>query len=222
MATYTDALVGAWFQAPAVTYNVEIQESVDNPGKYRLVNPYGEAYPYNEPGDWDADNTYYLTIDATNPDAVNIVSDYLGVDWGYGMMWVMSAADYFLLTGQATQDQLLAAGYYGKLVDGVITFAAQTILIGDDGDQFGAGTFQVILPSASTDTPAEEGTVTASVSKASKLTANSIEYRMIKGRVANLNIEPEVRTVNCVVSEVPVASHQSNKRTAELKAFELR
>ena len=222
MATYTDALVGAWFQAPAVTYNVEIQESVDNPGKYRLVNPYGEAYPYNEPGDWDADNTYYLTIDATNPDAVNIVSDYLGVDWGYGMMWVMSAADYFLLKGEATQDQLLAAGYYGKLVDGVITFAAQTILIGDDGDQLGAGTFQVILPSASTDTPAEEGTVTASVSKASKLTANSIEYRMIKGRVANLNIEPEVRTVNCVVSEVPVASHQSNKRTAELKAFELR
>ena len=219
---FTDGLVGTWFGAPEVSYEVEIEESVDNPGKYRLVNPYGEAYPYNEPGDWDAANTYYLTIDATNPDAVNIVSDNLGLDWGYGMMWTMSAADYFILTGQATAEQLLSLGYYGKLADGVITFGPKTILIGDDGDELGAGYFTVVLPTAGTETPSEGATETATVSKSSKVSTLSYERCLSIGRVANLNIQPEVRTVNCVVSEVPVASHQPNKRTAELKAFELR
>lgn len=225
MCSYTDDIVSTLFGAPTVTYQVEIQESVDNPGKYRLVNPYGEIYPYNEPGDWDADNTYYLTIDATDPDYVNLVQSDLGIDWGYGPMTALSFADYFIDAGEATKDQMKAAGYYGKLVDGVITFNVKTLGLAMGSDLYYAnqlGEFKVVLPSASTDTPAEEGTVTASVSKTSKLTADSIEYRMIKGRVANLNIEPELRTVNCVVSEVPVASRQSNKRTAELKSFELR
>lgn len=222
MATFTDALVGTWFGAPEVSYEVEIEESVDNPGKYRLVNPYGEAYPYNEPGDWDAANTYYLTIDATNPDAVNIVSDNLGLDWGYGMMWTMSAADYFILTGQATAEQLLSLGYYGKLADGVITFGPKTILIGDDGDALGAGYFTVVLPTAGTETPSEGATETATVSKSSKVSTLSYERCLSKGRVANLNIEPEVRTVECGISALPAVTRQSIDRTSAINTFELR
>ena len=222
MATFTDALVGTWFGNPEVSYEVEIEESVDNPGKYRLVNPYGEAYPYNEPGDWDAANTYYLTIDATNPDAVNIVADNLGLDWGYGMMWTMSAADYFILTGQATEEQLLAAGYYGKLADGVITFGPKTIFIGDDGDELGAGYFTVVLPTAGTETPSEGATETATVSKSSKVSTLSYERCLSKGRVAKLDIQPEVRTVECGISVLPAANRQSVDHNSAIKAFELR
>ncbi len=49
------------------TYMVEVEESMTQPGLYRLVNPYGAAFPYNEPGDYDADNNYYLTINAVDP-----------------------------------------------------------------------------------------------------------------------------------------------------------
>ena len=222
MATFTDALVGAWFGEPEVSYKVEIEESVDNPGKYRLVNPYGEAYPYNEPGDWDAANTYYLTIDATNPDAVNIVSDNLGLDWGYGMMWTMSTADYYILTGQATAEQLLSLGYYGKLADGVITFGPKTILIGDDGNSLGAGHFTVVLPTAGTETPSEGATETATVSKSSKVSTLSYERCLSKGRVANLNIQPEVRTVRCGISVLPAANRQSIDRNSAINTFDLR
>jgi hypothetical protein len=217
MCSYTDDIVCTTFGLSTVTYEVEIQESVDNPGKYRLVNPYGEIYPYNEPGDWDADNTYYLTIDATDPDYVNLVQSDLGIDWGYGPITAMSLADYYIATGQATHEEMKAAGYYGKLVDGVITFNVKTLGIAMGGKLYSAnqlGGFKVVLPDASTDTPAEEGSVTASVSKASKVTANSIEYRMIKGRVANLNIEPEVRTVECGISVLPSANRQSIDRTS--------
>jgi hypothetical protein len=225
MCSYTDDIVCTTFGLSTVTYEVEIQESVDNPGKYRLVNPYGEIYPYNEPGDWDADNTYYLTIDATDPDYVNLVQSDLGIDWGYGPMTALSFADYLIDAGEATKEQMKAAGYYGKLVDGVITFNVNTLGLAMGGKLYYAnmlGEFKVVLPGASTDTPVEECTETTAVKKSANLTATPFACYMSKGRIANLDIQPEVRTVNCVVSELPVASHQSNKRTAELKAFELR
>ena len=219
---FTDGLVGAWFEAPEPTYEVEVEESVDNPGKYRLVNPYGEAYPYNEPGDWDAENTYYLTIDATNPEAVNIPQADLGINWGYGWMWTMSAADYFLQTNQATEEQLLAAGYYGKLVDGVITFNPATILVVDDDMKPYQGYIKLVLPSAGSDEPSDEGTETTSVSKSAKVTTNSFELHMSKGRVANLDIQPEVRTVRCGISVLPAANSQSIDRNSAINTFDLR
>ena len=203
-ALYSDDLVGSLFKAPVVEYEVEIEESVENPGKYRLVNPYGAAFPYNEPGDYDADNDYYLVIDATDPNYVNVLPGDLGVDWGYGMMYVMTYADYFIATGQATQEMLKEYGYYGKLVDGVITFAAKTILVGDDEGMYVGtpnGGFKVVLPSASTETP-EEATPAVSSISSTKSSSEVFERYMPKGRFAGLEIDNEVRTVNCEVSVI--------------------
>ena len=226
MATYTDDIVSTLFGAPTVTYQVEIQESVDNPGKYRLVNPYGEIYPYNEPGDWDADNTYYLTIDATDPDYVNLVESDLGIDWGYGPMTALSFADYFIATGWATKEELKADGYYGKLVDGVITFNVKTLGLAMGSDLYYAnqlGEFKVVLPSASTDTPAEEGTETTAVKKSANLTATPFACYMSKGRVANADILPEVRTVECEISMILAPPSLSVfQRASAICAFEPR
>lgn len=165
MAQYTDDIVGPLFSAPTVTYEVEVQESVENPGKYRLVNPYGEAFPYNEPGDWDASQDYYMVIDATDPAAVTIPMQSLGVDWGYGMMGVWCMVENYLAQG-APADYV--EPYYGTLKDGVITFPVKALIAIDDDGAYVAnnnGEFKVVLPGAASeeggaeDTPAETASV---------------------------------------------------------------
>ena len=225
MATYTDGFVSTLFEMESVSYQVEIEESVDNPGKYRLVNPYGEAFPYNEPGDWDAENTYYLTIDATDPEYVNLVQSDLGVNWGYGPMKALSLADYFISAGEATMDEMKQAGFYGKLVDGVITFNVKTLGLVMGADLYYANTlgeFKVVLPGASTDTPAEEGTETTAVKKSANLTATPFACYMSNGRIANLDIQPEVRTVECGISVLPAVTRQSIDRNSPIMEIELR
>ena len=226
-ATYTDDIVGSLFGADPVTYEVEIEESVDNPGKYRLVNPYGEVYPYNEPGDWDAENDYYLVIDATDPDYVNVVAGDLGVDWAYGMMWVMSGADYIVASGQATVEQVAAAGYYGKLVDGVITFATKTIFVGDDDGMYYAnpnGAFKVVLPSAAAGGSTEGGSAAASVSKASvKSNATDLRLPMSKGHRAGVKFESETRTVEVTATvSARLPEKTSIDRNAAIATFDNR
>lgn len=166
MAQYTDDIVGPMFRAPTVTYEVEVQESVENPGKYRLVNPYGEVYPNNEPGDWDDSQDYYLTIHAENPEQVYIDLQPLGVDWGMGMMYAYSYAAYYMDNGYAPE-QVAANGLFGVLKDGVITFPTKTLLFympDYSNNLYNANTsgeFKVVLPGAASeeggaeDTPAE-------------------------------------------------------------------
>ena len=153
MATYTDDFIASLFNGvEPVSYNVEIQENADNPGLYRLVNPYGAAFPYNEDGDWDASNDYYLEINAQDPQGVYIETQELGFDWGYGMFSASSYAYQYLANYDL--ETIKEAGYCGTLVDGVITFPTKTLLItatGLDGFYYANqnGAFKVELPSAS-------------------------------------------------------------------------
>lgn len=120
---YTDYYVGTFFKVSNVTYPVQILEHPTMKGLYRLVNPYGEAFPYNEPGDWDASKDYYLYINATNPNAVffsdrdgNPAHFFSGMDWGYGQFIMTTMATYYLKKGDAAS----AAEHYGTLKDGKI------------------------------------------------------------------------------------------------------
>lgn len=210
MAQYTDDILTALFNLPNTTYEVEIQESVDNPGKYRLVNPYGEAFPYNEPGDWDDSQDYYMVIDARNPNAVIIPEQALGLDWGYGMLSIWSLADNYL--GQGAPESYIAP-YVGTLVEGVITFPQKSLLMSlagyNNGTYYYANTnsaFKVVLPGYGEETP-EEGTETASVSKSSVMNVESaFDCSMSVGHIVGADIQPETRTVEAtaVLSATPV------------------
>ena len=109
MARYTDDVLCTLFEGfDMVTYDVEVQESISMPGFFRMKNPYGLNHPNNTssdvlPGD------YYIEINATNPQAVTIALQAMGVDWGYGecMMGSVPGADY-----------------WGKFENSVITFSA--------------------------------------------------------------------------------------------------
>ena len=164
MATYREDFVAGLFELENVVYEVEIQENTETPGLYRLVNPYGAAFPYNEDGDYDASKNYYVVIDAQDPAAVTIQNTNVGMNWGYGEFSVWSLADYNLTQG-ATKEQVAEAGMFGTLENGVITFPVKTLLVSMAEYQNGAimyantnGKFAVALPGVELpEEPTEEG-----------------------------------------------------------------
>ncbi|MDE7396750.1 MAG: hypothetical protein K2M98_03375, partial [Muribaculum sp.] len=125
---YTDDLiVGLLSGNPSIEYDVPIQQHMSTSGLYRLVNPYGEYFPYNEPGDYD-DGDHYLVIHAEYPSAVWGEPCYTGCDWGYGEFYVMSNAWRYLDAGNSLS-AVANAGFCGTLVNGVITFPEKQWLI---------------------------------------------------------------------------------------------
>ncbi|MBO5054135.1 MAG: hypothetical protein J6C44_07915 [Muribaculaceae bacterium] len=100
----TDDMVTAWYQYPALTFDVEIEQSVENPNYYRVIAPYGlkfkEAFEAAnkvtlKDGQWDADNKAVWVFDVTDPKAVYFPKTMLGIDWGEGEMYlgIPSTAD---------------------------------------------------------------------------------------------------------------------------------
>lgn len=152
MATYREDLMTTIANVENLVYEVEIQVNTETPGLYRLVNPYGAAYPYNEEGDYDASKNYYMEIDASNPEQVTVGLSYTGLDWGKGELAIWSLAGYYMANGK-TAEEVAAAGYFGKLENGVITFPVKSLLISMPDIQDGAlmyantnGKFAVALP----------------------------------------------------------------------------
>lgn len=151
MAQYTDDYLASLFNGvEPVTYEVEVLANSGKPGIYRLVNPYGEAYPYNEPGDWDDSQDYYLDINAEDPEGVFIDFQESGLLWTPDPLIFGSMAADYLAAGNSLED-IKAAGLCGTLKDGVITFPPKTLLqiIGSDGYYGNVnGAFKVVLPGA--------------------------------------------------------------------------
>ncbi len=151
-AIYADDYVTTWFDVDNEEYKVEIQENLLQPGLFRLVNPYGAAYPYNEPGDWDDSQDWYLEINAVDPTAVFINLQEVGMDWGYGMFSFGSIAALRMSQGK-TLEEVKEDGLTGTFENGVITFPAGQLLAKmagyNDGGMYpanGNGAFVVVMP----------------------------------------------------------------------------
>ena len=130
MATYTEDCVTTFFNVENVSYQVEVRENTNQPGLYRIINPYGAAYPYNAEGDYDTSKEYFIEIDATDPDGVYIPNLYgTGMNWGYGEFSITSMAYYYMAAQGATFEEVKDGGYCGILADNVITFPAEGLLI---------------------------------------------------------------------------------------------
>ncbi len=149
MATYTDGIVAGLFDVAAPTYEVEIFENEATPGIYRMKYPYGEIYPYNEEGDWDDSKSYDITINAEDPTSVYIEEQPLGIDYGYGMMYVISNAARYLASGYSIEVIKANDIEFGTLEGGVITFPVKGLLVFmDDGGYYANtnGEFKLVLP----------------------------------------------------------------------------
>ena len=122
---YTDDVILPMFykNGTPLTYEVEILEYTENPGLYRIMNPYAKSV--HPAGDDDyAPEGMYIEVNATDAEGVYIQQQSLGMDWGYGEMSLVSyGATYF---SNYPFETVKGAGYLGKVVDGVITFPTFT------------------------------------------------------------------------------------------------
>ena len=193
-ASYREDLVTSTWSVDNLVYQVDIEKNIVEEGLYRLVNPYGEVYPYNDPGDWDDTQDYYLTIDASDPNYVHVPHSDLGVDWGYGSWYTMGYVDYLAESNNLSVDDLKGnyASSFGKFEDGVITMPARGMVFQYGGGLRYAnsnGLFAIALP----------GYAIADY-------ASSVEYAGIFTNVANevfvvanVTLGPDAETAKAVV-----------------------
>lgn len=136
-AMYTEDFIAGPYQLTNESYPVELQERADKPGIFRLKNPYDGKYRYNEPGDWDDTQDYYIVINATNPEQVYIdpYEFELGCAWGDGAFKVRNLAGYYLAYNADPSP------YYGKYENGAITFPVNSFHVALSGYNGGAYSF---------------------------------------------------------------------------------
>lgn len=133
---YTDdVLVPLFYEnGTPVTYEVEILEHTENPGLYRIMDPYAKSvHPL---GDADyAPEGLYIEVNATDAEGVYIQQQSLGMDWGYGEMQLVTNGARYLASNPF--EVVKGAGYLGKVAEGVIVFPTFT--------QSNGATYQAIL-----------------------------------------------------------------------------
>ncbi|MBR3982903.1 MAG: hypothetical protein IKJ90_06255 [Bacteroidaceae bacterium] len=133
---YTDDVLVPLFyeEGTPVTYEVEILEHTENPGLYRIMNPYAKSvHPL---GDADyAPEGMYIEVNATDAEGVYIQQQSLGMDWGYGEMQLVTNGARYLASNPF--EAVKGAGYLGKVAEGVIVFPTFT--------QSNGATYQAIL-----------------------------------------------------------------------------
>ncbi|MGN1221038.1 MAG: hypothetical protein ACI4TU_08870, partial [Candidatus Cryptobacteroides sp.] len=221
---YTEDTFTYLFDAEPVTYEVEILESEDNPGKYRLVNPYGEVFPYNEPGDWDDSQDWPIDIYASNPDRVYFPEQELGIDWGVGAITIQSAGYYYMSAGNSADD-VAAAGFFGKLSNGVITMPTKGVFVGAVGNLYYGnvnGAFKVVLPSAYTPAAAPAA---APAAKRQNVTLPS-EYvlapaTLSQGVKADFSYRKDARSATFTVAENYVRKSNASSKSISKESFRL-
>jgi hypothetical protein len=129
-ALYTDGVIAPLFDVPVSTYYVKVLESKEQPGLFRVMDPYApvcSSYPLVS----SYDEGCYIDIDASDPEGVWVEGVYsTGLDLqNYGLMSVTSYAWYKADELGATKEEVKDAGFCGVYADGVITFPVKGLVV---------------------------------------------------------------------------------------------
>lgn len=133
MAQYTDGIASGPYSIDILTYEVEVEQSLDNPSLYRLVNPYTNGnWEYNSDGSLtiDSEKTSYLTFDVSDPSKVVIVTTESDGSWNYSPLNV-DLGGY----GELQVFDLSFSGGYGTFAGGNIIFPAKSLLVSETDDE---------------------------------------------------------------------------------------
>lgn len=163
-ALYRDDLIAPMYGLDPVEYEVEMQANPENTNIIRLVDPYGEAWPYLPAGAYDDSEHHYMYFNISNPNGV-VLCDKDGValgtdgsDFAYhtgltldadGEILITTEYNYRLSAGQKPNADLM-----GKLNKGNLTFGTKEMLVSFASDPAGLyygnnnGKFRVIWPGA--------------------------------------------------------------------------
>ncbi len=138
---YTDDMLLPTFGYEPMTWEVEIQQSVEDPNFYRVISPYGKAFADAmlatnnvelKDTQYDKEGTTKLDIDATDPDDVYFAKTMIGLDWGYGQAYI----------GIPSSKKV-------TFKDGIFSAPARGVAVGDDDGAVAMNTNQkwrIVLP----------------------------------------------------------------------------
>jgi hypothetical protein len=124
---FTDIAVARFYDITAGPWQVEIQQSNEHPGYYRMVNPYGSQWSYYQASYRLRSEDTYVTFDCSDPNAVKLVTtNAYNSRYGYTPLNVQLDAD----DGEfALLDYGGPNGKYGTLSDGNIVIPASNLRI---------------------------------------------------------------------------------------------
>ena len=161
VAYWTDDIVVPMFSeaGKSYTYQVEIQESTEKPGLYRVINAYAPvAKAFGKTG-----GETNIEINATDPSGVYILDQSIGLDFGYGDLSIESEGGYAVATDGFDAAKAESPEVFGSVNDGVITFPVlqgktssgnlvdYQMWLNMGGNSYFAGRhgeFKIVLPSA--------------------------------------------------------------------------
>jgi hypothetical protein len=197
---YTDDIICPLFGYDPEDFEVEIQESNDTPGVYRLVKGLSAvATAFGVAGGND------VIVNAEDPNAVYITPQDLGFDFGYGAMSLFTEAGYYVSEyGFAAVKAAIDAGQlegvsFATLADGVITFPMHEsenskgdlvqyqIWLGmGESQYFGGrnGQFKIVLPTAAASVKAKAKKRAAAADFARRLHGNFAKSKAKMARKA--------------------------------------
>ncbi len=147
-----DDILTGLFDIDPIEFPVMVQEDANNPGYYRIVNPW-LMYPMAKiigmmGGTLTVSDDIVIEIDATDPDQVIIPLCNIGVDDGDGPVYIGSLLG--LLDMVQGLDPIKASAMAGVLEDNCISFTAPTSILMIQGNYAYAsnlnGKFALILP----------------------------------------------------------------------------
>lgn len=147
------AFTSMYDEIAAETVEVDVEESTVTPGLYRVVNPYAShsfLKNYTADAAKGHNHNHYLYVNASNPEQVYIEASPTGVEYLMGPTIVWSRAGSCIADGVPTED-IVTAGYFGSLVENVITMPYYTLLVSEqdlyEGEFFATGEdFKLVLP----------------------------------------------------------------------------
>lgn len=123
---YTSDMFESLMEISVPTYEVEVEQNVENPGLIRIVNPYGQIYPDSESDDIIKVDGFdiFVVFDTTDPAKVFFKPTNLGIDFGGGW-WISVNDGYF---SEEIEGKTASDSSFGNLENGVITFPKRTVL----------------------------------------------------------------------------------------------
>lgn len=123
-----DMITASYSLSTFFEFPVEMQESEQTPGRYRLVNAYkncpsvgGEALP--------DDPTNYLVVDASDPDHVYIEAGAAHYNIGEGQFMAIGSIAHHYYDEDSNFRRADEEGVCGKLSEGAITFPPGSVLM---------------------------------------------------------------------------------------------
>ena len=205
-AVYTDDVILPLFGNNPMSYYVEVLENQDQPGLFRMVDPYGPEFPlYPYASSYKAGS--YIEIDATDPEGVWIEGwQSTGLDvQDNGLMSITSMAWYQAMANEATKEDAKEAGLCGIYAEGVITFPVDGILSGIGSNAYYGnrnGAFALDLNTLVESIPAEAAAARSAVGRTNFGFKLNYNFEMgVKKAVAFKKIDNSFLTLKDAVIE---------------------